>query len=212
MTTHEFSKYEQQGAYHWVWYARNRFQYRDLVTQTLTYLPKPGTVLDVGCGDGLISYLLFKRGFEVLGIDPNMKAIGLGMRQIVRRYAWSHPWEALRWRLTKQDARRELARKGLRLEVASIYDLEETSHYDYGLCHDVIEHVADPVGLVRKLMKVVDQYAIITTPNGLYHSPKEGDYQFWTPDEFALLFEGYRAELVEVNRIRICAKVFSRSC
>lgn len=203
----EFDKYEQRGAYHWDWYAKNQCQYRDLVTQTLTYFPKPGTLLDVGCGDGVISYLLFKRGFRVVGIDPNATAIDMGREEVARRYAWSRPWQALWWRLTGQNVYRALALKGLRLEVSSIYELEDTVRYDYGLCHDVIEHVPDPIGLIENMMKVVGQYAIITTPNGVHQSPKDHDYQFWTPEEFVRLCEGYRMEMVEVNEIRICAKV-----
>ena len=34
-------------------------------------------VLDVGCGDGIISRLIAKEGAKVVGIDPSKKQIGV---------------------------------------------------------------------------------------------------------------------------------------
>jgi len=40
-----------------------------LTENVISHLAKRGNVLDVGCGDGYLSYLLSNRGFEVVGID-----------------------------------------------------------------------------------------------------------------------------------------------
>ena len=38
-------------------------------------IPKNGKILDIGCGNGIISRALGKAGYEVLGIDLSKKAI-----------------------------------------------------------------------------------------------------------------------------------------
>lgn len=69
----EFTKYDERGAYHWEEYANKNTEYSkyvDVVTDWVTERP----VLDVGCGDGLITYLF---GETSLGVDDNQTAIKL---------------------------------------------------------------------------------------------------------------------------------------
>jgi ubiquinone/menaquinone biosynthesis C-methylase UbiE len=40
-----------------------------LTENVLSYLPKKSNVLDVGCGDGFLVYLLTKKGVKAVGID-----------------------------------------------------------------------------------------------------------------------------------------------
>ncbi len=40
-----------------------------LTENVLIHLPRKNKILDVGCGDGYLSYLLTKRGSDVVGID-----------------------------------------------------------------------------------------------------------------------------------------------
>lgn len=204
---HEFDKYDKRGAYHWKWYATNTDQYYELVNRTLSYFPEPGSILDIGCGDGLISYQLFLRGFEVLGIDPVSKAIELGNRKIASSFLRRYPLRVVRGWLNNLHILETLEREGITLKVQSIYDLDESQRFDYALCHDVIEHVADPSGLVERMMRAIKKFAIVTTPNGAYNSPGPYDYHFWDPQAFVDLFSGYRVELIEENKKRICARV-----
>jgi len=198
-----FDRYKVRGAYHWEWYATNKFAYRDLVHLTLSYFPNKGTIFDVGCGDGLISYQLFRRGLHVTGIDPDGLAIDLGYEEIARAYRQSYPWIALLLRLRGQDIRDYLTQKGLTLRKQSIYDVPVTERYDYALCHEVIEHVPDPEGLIRKVATVTRRFAIFTTPNGNYHTPSEDDYQLWNPESFLRLFGSRRATMVESSQARL---------
>jgi len=209
--TEQFDKYEKRGAYHWAWYRRNTMGYRDLVTATLSYLPRQGRILDVGCGDGLVTYLLFRRGLRAQGVDPNERGVQLGRRAIVRRYQRAHVLQALAWGLTGKDAVAEVARRGCALTVGTVDDLPADERFDYGLCHDVIEHVPNPEALVAGLMARVTQFALFTSPNGLHRKPREYDYQFWTPESFPGLFGGRRVDLIEVTEDRLVAKVHAPS-
>ena len=65
MTPEPFNKYDLGGAYHWKWYLVNYDDYRDFSNSLVDLMTAPGRLLDVGCGDGLISYLYFRRGFDV---------------------------------------------------------------------------------------------------------------------------------------------------
>jgi len=70
------AKYEERGAYHWQDYESNPFykQHVDYVVDCLK--GKSGLLLDVGCGDGLISSIL-TQWFDVWGVDISEKAIEL---------------------------------------------------------------------------------------------------------------------------------------
>jgi len=96
----------------------------------------------------------------------------------------------------------------LQFRVQSIYDLPEKSHFDYVLCHDVIEHVEFPERLLEQIHATMKYYAIISTPNGSYKRPKEYDFQLWIPEEFEKLLGGYRFELVHLDNSKMFVKVF----
>ena len=65
-----YDKYEKRGALHWDEY-RNNTYYKKLVDESLAPFKevKSGSVLDLGCGDGLVSQLLYMKGLDVTGID-----------------------------------------------------------------------------------------------------------------------------------------------
>jgi len=70
-----FIKYDIGGSYHWKWYLVNYDGYRDFSDSLVGLVPTPGRLLDVGCGDGLISYLFFRSGFDVVGLDTSDTAV-----------------------------------------------------------------------------------------------------------------------------------------
>jgi len=69
-----FDKYENKGAYHWKQYNRHS-GYRLHVKKVLSWVRK-GRTLDVGAGDGLITYLL-----KATGIDDNEIAVGFAQKR-----------------------------------------------------------------------------------------------------------------------------------
>ena len=68
-----YGKYNKSGAIHWKWYSDETHNYHRLVDDSLIPLDNlnEGNVLDIGSGDGLVSSLLIKKGFNVIGVEPN---------------------------------------------------------------------------------------------------------------------------------------------
>lgn len=91
-----FEKYQQRPAVHW-----SNYREVDVYRQRADHLVKlvadaarlaaggadadlstAGTVLDLGCGDGLFSHLLALQGCRVVGVDPELTAIDQARAQI----------------------------------------------------------------------------------------------------------------------------------
>lgn len=64
----EFKKYEQRGGYHWREYVRGR-KYRKHADFVQSWV-KEHNVLDIGAGDGVITYLV-----HAIGIDNELAAV-----------------------------------------------------------------------------------------------------------------------------------------
>lgn len=68
-----FDKYEKKGAYHWKAYNNKRSKYRAHVKKVVAWV-RSGKTLDVGAGDGLITYLL-----HATGVDDNELAVSMAV-------------------------------------------------------------------------------------------------------------------------------------
>ncbi len=97
-----------------------------------------GALLDVGCGSGQFLSKMQSFGWTVSGVDPDPSAVAYGLSQ------------------------------GLQVFQGTIADVPEESHYDVITLNHVIEHVSDPVELLRqcgmRLRKGTGRI-ILTTPN-----------------------------------------------
>ncbi|HMH20629.1 MAG TPA: methyltransferase domain-containing protein [Puia sp.] len=106
-------------------------------------LPEGAEVLDVGCGNGVISRSLGEQGFNVRGIDVSEKTI---------------------------EKARSLNKFGnVRFEVVSAEQLvADGSRYHAVICSEVLEHLHDPGKLLRVLHQSLheDGILIVTVPNG----------------------------------------------
>ena len=91
-------------------------------------------VLDVGCGGGILSDSMARRGAEVLGIDLASKAL---------RVAELHALEAQ----TPRVSYREVSAEALAAE--------ETASFDAVTCMEMLEHVPDPASVVRACAALV---------------------------------------------------------
>lgn len=106
-------------------------------------LPAGAEVLDVGCGNGIISRNLGEIGFRVRGIDISEKAI-----------------------VRAKELNRFL---NVSFEVKSAEQLvADGQHYHAVICSEVLEHLKDPGKLLQVLHQTLHDNGIliVTVPNG----------------------------------------------
>jgi 2-polyprenyl-6-hydroxyphenyl methylase / 3-demethylubiquinone-9 3-methyltransferase len=92
--------------------------------------------LDVGCGGGILSDAMARKGANVLGIDLSSKAL---------KVAQLHAMEAE----TPSVEYREVAAEALADEMPS--------HFDVVTCMEMLEHVPDPASVVAACAKLAKQ-------------------------------------------------------
>lgn len=111
-------------------------------------LPSGAEVLDVGCGNGVISRSLGQKGFSVKGIDVSDKAIAR--------------------------AKELNTSPNVRFEVVSAERLvADGQKYHAVICSEVLEHLNEPGKLLSVLHELLDTNGvlIVTVPNGV--GPRE---------------------------------------
>jgi len=179
MSEIEFEKYKTRGAYHWEQISRdikkrNSFvvgRYINIVSLIKKhYIDLKGkTILDVGCGDGVLSYLLCKDGALVSGIDNSDIAI--------------------------QYAKERTSGLGIDFQCVSAYDLPwEDEYFDVVVSSDVIEHVEDVNRFLCNINRVVKSGGtiVISTPIRFTETPIDKMHVVeWFPEEFKQLIMEY---------------------
>jgi ubiquinone/menaquinone biosynthesis C-methylase UbiE len=114
------------------------------IAQTLEQsILKGAQVLDIGCGNGIISRRLGEMGFNVLGVDVSEKAIATANS------------------LNKSS--------NVRFEVKSAEQLvADGQKYEAIICSEVLEHLNQPDNLLKVLRKILAERGvlIVTVPNG----------------------------------------------
>ena len=116
----------------------------DFITEVLrSNLPANAEVLDVGCGNGVISRSLGEKGFHVQGVDVSPKAI--------------------------EKARSLNKFSHVKFDVLSAEQLVANGQkYHAVVCSEVLEHLNDPGKLLSTLHDILDENGvlIVTVPNG----------------------------------------------
>lgn len=186
-TVPRFNKYEKQGAYHWRLYEQGNRDYKKRIDGIISlFNESEGSLLDIGCGDGLVSCKLAETNnfITVLGIDNNMCAIKLAQAKCASLISLGK----------------------LQFSHKAYSGLSKRVKYDYVLAHEVIEHVPDPVSLLKRIHYFANKFAIITTPNKQYNKPDRFDHNLWTRKEFEILFKPYKYSVIFKGKF-ICIKL-----
>jgi glycosyltransferase involved in cell wall biosynthesis len=172
----DFDKYIKFGAYHWNSY-KNDPIYSGHVDHIIDNFggKAKGTLLDVGCGDGLISSFLAEKGFKVKGIDKEGEGIRLAQRKS----------------------------SSVDFEVKDIFDVHE--QFDYLLASEVIEHLSIPDEFLQKIKGLFRREALITTPKrDYYKEPDPYHFREYSIYEFENLLKKYFKRFqVQVNEYHL---------
>ena len=172
---YEFVKYKNRGAYHWGNVSHNLFKrnafvigrYRNMMSlleQNVAGGLRGRTVLDVGCGDGVLSVCLAKKGALVHGVDNSSHAL---------EYA---------------NSRTERKCVDVCFERGSAYSLPyHDESFDAIVSSDVMEHLHDTGGYLAEIRRVAkkDAVIVISTPIRFTENPLDPMHVFELfPGEF----------------------------
>jgi ubiquinone/menaquinone biosynthesis C-methylase UbiE len=175
----EFYKYSKKGAYHWIDIGHNpktsnafvRARYQiciDLLRSRLAPSKKI-KVLDLGCGDGVMTYLLWKEGYKSEGIDTSSLGISLAIEQH-KKFNTSC------------------------LFLCCDSSLIASEEYDAVICSDVIEHVQNPQKLLQETQRILkhEGVAVFSSPIRITENPLDKEHiQEWWPSEWEELFQSF---------------------
>lgn len=159
----EFNKYKERGSLHWremvskdvrVFNAYQQARYGWILKIIENVRGKK--ILDLGCGDGSLTYILAKAGAEVIGIDN--EELGL-------KYA-------------NENLESVNQKKNLRYTfiATSAYELPfDTETFDFVVCCDVVEHLNEPERMFREVSRVLKTGGkfVLTTPYRLTEFPQD---------------------------------------
>lgn len=165
-------KYLNRGNYHWRWYFNKENEwYPELVDAIVEFCEGADSVLDVGCGDGLLGRLFTDADCQYTGVDADSVAIAMA---------------------------RYLVPKGRFLEK-DISQSRMKGKWDYLACLNTIEHLDKPEVLLEILDKNITKGAIVITdkadPN---RELAQGHVKEYTLDELVDFFKDYSPELFEI--------------
>lgn len=165
----DYDKYKKDGDIHWQWYFNFSNSYKDLIDESLAPFKKVshhdlGSLVEIGCGDGVALNFLDKSGFKCTGVEPVVTATA---------FANEHDVNA--------DFYNETVEEFIKRDLS----------FDYLLSINVIEHVEDPTAFVA-LMRRIKQFGVIITDRSVpgsdissYHNRE------YTPLEFEELFKDF---------------------
>ncbi len=150
------------------------------------------TILDVGCGDGLLLEFLCNYSYprDILGIEKSIEACNIGRRRGLR----IAPIDIEKW------------------DAPSIP--EQRNKWDYIIISEVLEHLKDPIAILQKLAKHTD-HIIITVPNagfwierlrlffGRFPQQSSDHIRFWTFKDFSVFLEaaGFKKNITTLKVI-----------
>jgi ubiquinone/menaquinone biosynthesis C-methylase UbiE len=172
MQGREFQKYAARGAYHWEALRRSVRRHNPYLAGryalTLELLDKAGVqgdrALDIGCGDGALSFLLARDGWRVAGLDYSGAGLGLAREMFGR-----HGEQA-----------------GFMRGDSTMLPVKDGSQ-DAVVAADIIEHLREPERMLDEIARALKKggAAVITTPVKMTDTPVDPEHvREFTEDEF----------------------------
>ena len=184
----QFEKYLLRGAYHWQNYFGGLFKIdcflRARYDLVISFMRKFGanqssTVLDVGCGDGALSGLIYKTfRCSLTGLDPSPDGIRY-CDQMFQRYNYTGTF---------------------RISKGYAFDSPD-DHFDVVILADVIEHLQHPdliLAEIRRVMKEGGQVIITTPIRTSEHAEDKMHIHEFFPDELISLCARHFGKPVDV--------------
>jgi len=175
-----YNKYEKQGACHWKEYARGR-NYKEIVDSSLIpFLKrdlKKGTVVDIGCGDGLPTCKLAGLGFITIGVDVSELGI---------KYARHHCNKEVEW--VPEDV------------IDFLGDcIVDNRTFDYLYSLNTIEHLEDAKVLVELCKRIKNFSIIVTDDKDTCKKDNPFHVKELNRDDFKELFYEFNLEEIQIN-------------
>lgn len=141
------------------------------------------TLLNVGCGAGDFNALAQQTGFQVVGIEPDQKAL-----EVAKMRSGSE----------------------IRLENVDIFNFHSESQYDVIVMHDVLEHIQDHQSAISAISKLIrksaDSKFIISVPAHQwlfgFHDEQLGHFRRYNPKTLKSVLEDF-FEIKKVRRLGI---------
>lgn len=177
----EFEKYKVDGAYHWKairpsWKTTFNPYLAARYSVALSHLPAPAgkaNAADLGCGDGYIAIQMARMGYSVTGVDGSADAV-----RLARAMAEKHPVA-----FTEGDV---------------CHTPVPDASVDLAISLDVIEHLPDPIALLREMKRITKPggHILVGTPIRFTEKPldKYHVHEFFADEFAALLKEHFSVE------------------
>ncbi len=181
----EYDKYKQYGDIHWQWYsghAEYNFNVDDSI-RPFKLTDGQGTLIDIGCGDGLPLSILHELGFKCYGVDSSEEGIDLAVNHNVSAEFFIETAE-------------KFAKRGL--------------EFDYLYSLNTIEHLDDPSCMVD-IMRKIKQFGVIVTDDGSKAAQKSEYHNIeFTDDTFRELFKDFNLEKLNIRGDYIGYKIWNK--
>jgi ubiquinone/menaquinone biosynthesis C-methylase UbiE len=178
----KFDKYNKRGAgYHWDQISRSITKRNifvvaryNIVLNQIGENCKGKRILDIGCGDGALSYLLSQKEGFVIGVDDSDEAIKFAKKK------------------TRDIGNMEF------IKASAYYLPFKHNSFDYVVSSDVIEHLQEPHKMLAEIKRAFNEKgkAIITTPLRFTEEPLDKMHvQEFFESAFRRLLSDYFTEI-----------------
>ena len=167
----KYDKYEKGGAIHHYWYRKQIPWYME-ITKLCVDRAVGDSVIDLGCGDGLVSKLLINKFYEVVGVDNEESGLKIA-RELVPNVLFLNE-DLNNWRPIRG--------------------------FDYMVCLNTIEHLENPENIVEIFRDSVKQRGLIITDRPDEGRELKGShFKEYNIKELKNLFKDFKYREIKLN-------------